>query len=187
MKSRASKLDRFASQLADLDAEKKTLAEMLAWLADEGCKVSASSLSVYLERLRSQRRQAALLAQIASGAQQSKEVEQQFAQNPAPQLETLIKLHRVIAMQLATQSVDHPELIEVANGLTKTVMDFASAQTKADLKKQEIALADRRVKLLEQKADAYDRAQAALTEAKNSKGGITPETLKRIETELRLL
>jgi len=45
----------------------------------------------------------------------------------------------------------------------------------------------RRIVLLEKKADAFDRAQAALTEAKNSKGGITPETLKKIETELRLL
>ncbi len=49
------------------------------------------------------------------------------------------------------------------------------------------SLEARRIALLEKKADAYDRAQAALTEAKNSKGGITPATLKRIESELRLL
>jgi hypothetical protein len=49
------------------------------------------------------------------------------------------------------------------------------------------SLESRRIALLEKKAEAFDRAQAALTEAKNSKGGITPETLKRIETELRLL
>jgi hypothetical protein len=48
-------------------------------------------------------------------------------------------------------------------------------------------LESRKIALLEKKAAAYDRAQAALTDAKNSKGGITPETLKRIETELRLL
>jgi hypothetical protein len=48
-------------------------------------------------------------------------------------------------------------------------------------------LEERRITMLEKKADAYDRAQAALSEAKKSKGGITPETLTRIEQELRLL
>mgnify|MGYP007071578106 CR=1 FL=1 len=182
MKSRPSKLDQYAAQIADLDTEKKTLAEICEWLAGEGCKVSPSSVSVYLERLRSQRRQAAVLAQITSGSRQSAEVEKQFAKNPAPQLETLIKLHRVIAMQLATQSVDHPELIEVANGLTKTVMDYASGLTKAEIEKQKLALSDRRVKLLEQKAAAFDKVK----EAVNS-GGLTPETLTKIERELKLL
>jgi len=46
---------------------------------------------------------------------------------------------------------------------------------------------DRKIKLLEEKAEAYTRAQNALSEAKNSKGGITPETIRRIEEELRLL
>ena len=44
---------------------------------------------------------------------------------------------------------------------------------------------DRRLKLLEEKASAYDRAQAAMTEAKGS-GGITPETLAKVEQELKL-
>jgi hypothetical protein len=41
--------------------------------------------------------------------------------------------------------------------------------------------------LAEKKAAAYDRAQAALTEGKKSKGGITKETLAKIEAELKLL
>jgi hypothetical protein len=50
-----------------------------------------------------------------------------------------------------------------------------------------LGLDERKIILLEKKAAAYDRAQAALDAAKKSKGGITPETLKRIETELKLL
>lgn len=54
-------------------------------------------------------------------------------------------------------------------------------------KDRELDQEDRKIVLLEQKAAAYDRAQAAISEAKKSKGVITPETLRRIEEELRLL
>jgi hypothetical protein len=58
---------------------------------------------------------------------------------------------------------------------------------KADLSAKQVLLDERRLVLLEKKAAAYDRAQAAIAEARSSKGGITPETFKRIETELKLL
>jgi hypothetical protein len=182
MKSQSSKLDPFAAKLADLDAEKKTLPEICEWLLAAGCKVSPSTLSVYLERLRSERRQAKILGLITSGSRQAAEVEKQFARNPAPQLDTIIKLHRVMILQLATQSVDHPELIDITNQLTKTVMDFVSGQTKANLEKSKINLGERRVKLLESKAAAFDQVKAAV-----NSGGITPETLTKIERELKLL
>jgi hypothetical protein len=162
MKSRPSKLDRYAPQLSELDAEKKTLADMCEWLASEGCKVSPSQVSVYLERLRSERRQSALLAQISSGARQTAEVEKQFSKNPAPALDTIIKLHRVIIMQLANQSVDKPELIDTCNTLTKTVMDFVSGQTKAELEKQKLSQSERKIVLLEKKAAAFDQAKGVL-------------------------
>lgn len=162
MKARPSKLDRYAAQLAELDAEKKTLSDICEWLASEGCKSSPSQVSVYLERLRTQRRQDALLVQIASGARQTADVEKQFARNPAPALETITKLYRVLIMQLTTKSVDHPELIEVANGMTKTVMDFVSGQTKAELEKQKLAQSERKLVLLERKAAAFDQAKGVM-------------------------
>lgn len=60
-------------------------------------------------------------------------------------------------------------------------------EKKIGLRKDKLKQEDRRIVLLEKKAEAYDRAQAALTAAKTSKGGITPATLKRIEQELKLL
>jgi hypothetical protein len=163
MKSRPSKLDQFAATLADLDAQKKTLSEICEWLQAEGCKVSPSSVSVYLERLRSERREAAILSQITSGARQSAEVEKQFSKNPAPQLDTIIKLHRVMIMQLATQSVDNPELIQITNNLTKTVMDFVSGQTKAEIEKAKIGQGERKLVLLEKKAAAFDQAKEVIS------------------------
>lgn len=56
-----------------------------------------------------------------------------------------------------------------------------------DVKVESLALDHRKLALLEKKAAADDLVQAALVDAKNSKGGITPETLKKIETELKLL
>jgi DNA-binding phage protein len=165
MKSRPSKLDRFAAQLAELDAEKKTLSDICEWLAAEGCKASPSSVSVYLERLRSERRQAALLTQIASGSRQSADVEKQFSKNPAPALDTIIKLHRVMIMQLATKSVDNPELIEVTNALTKTVMDFVSGQAKAEIEKQKLSQGERKIVLLEKKAAQADATATVLADA----------------------
>lgn len=56
-----------------------------------------------------------------------------------------------------------------------------------DLNVKRTNLEERRIALLEKKAAAYDRAQAALAEAKQSKGGITEETFRKVEAELKLL
>ena len=187
-KEQKSKLDPFAEGLDEwLGILKMTLAEAQAELAKDGCHVSLSRLSSWWEARCSANLQEKLLAQIAAGASQCKDVEKTFADNPAPQMETIIKLHRVLIMQLSTQSQSNPALLQLADQLTRTALEFASGQTKAELEKQKIALANRRVKLLEQKAAAYDRAQRALESAKSSKGGITPATLAEIERELKLL
>lgn len=165
MKARPNKLDRFAAQLSELDAEKKTLSEICEWLAAEGCKASPSSVSVYLERLRSERRQAALLAQIASGAQQVKDVEKQFSKHEAPNVDVLIKLLRVQIMQLATKSLDNPDFLDITNTLTRTVMEFISGQTKAELEKQKLAHSERKIRLLEKKAEQADATERVLTDA----------------------
>lgn len=182
MKSRKSKLDPYGDRLDELEAQGKTLAEMVAELAAAGCAVSAGRLSGFLSARRSARQQAMLLAQITNGARQVKDVESAFAKNPAPAIETLIKLHRVMILQLSTQAADNPDLLKLTDQLTRTVMEFIAGETKAKLESGKLALAERRVQLLEQKAAAYDQMKAAV-----SSGGLTPETLTKIERELKLL
>jgi hypothetical protein len=77
-----------------------------------------------------------------------------------------------------------------ANGDREGFVDMANLDlreregaTRARHEERKISVSERRVALLEQKSAAYDRAKAALNEAK---GGITPETLERIERELKL-
>lgn len=178
-----SKLDQFAEPLAAQEAEGKTLLQIIGWLRDEGCAVSLSTLSRFLESQRQAKLQAQLLRQIATGAKQVKEVEKSFGENPPPETETLIKLLRVFILQLSTQANQQPELFELVNPLLKTVADFS----KLEIARQQAAMDERKLQLLEKKAAAYDRAQAALESAKSSKGGVTAETMQKIEAELRLL
>jgi hypothetical protein len=142
VKQRESKLDQFAGTLADMEAEKKTLAEMRDWLKDEGVTCSISTLSDFLAGLRSRQLQDKLLAQIASGARQCQAVEKQFGANPAPELETLVKLHRVLIMQMSTQGNVDPEFLKLADGMLRTAMDYASGKTKFVQKERELKLAE---------------------------------------------
>ena len=149
-KQRASRLDRFADTLLALDAQHKTLSEMQAWLKGEGCEIAIGSLSSWLSGERQRRFQKTLLAQIASGAQAVKEVERQFEKNPAPGLETLIKLQRVILLQLSTQANTDPSALELIGNSFRAVMD----SEKLKLKREELALAKDKFE--------FDAAQACL-------------------------
>lgn len=165
MKQKKSKLDQYAAQLADMDAERKTLPEMQAWLKEEGITVASSTLSAFLSSQRQRLLQDRLLAQIATGARQCQEVEKQFGKNPAPELETLIKLHRSLIMQLATLGNADPEFLKLSDQLTNTVLSVESAKTKAAFKEREIALAEQ--KYLETKKDEQTKAlELCLEEAK---------------------
>ena len=141
-KQRESKLDQYADVLMAMDAEKKTIPEILTWLKQEGVTVSGSTVSRFLELQRRLRLQQALLEQIASGAVQCKEVEKQFGENPAPAMETLIKLHRVLIMKLSTAGNVDPDYLKLADQLTRTAMEYTSGQTKFAQKERELAVAE---------------------------------------------
>jgi len=166
-KPQPSKLDPFAETLVSMELEGKTLKAMIKWLQQEGVTVSYSTLSEYLSALRDKRREKSLLAQITTGARQSKEVQSAFEQNPAPELETLIKLVRVLIMQLSTGGVDNPEMLQLADRMTNTVVMFLSGQTRAAQKEREVTLAE--LKHAETKKDDATKAlELCLEEAKGT-------------------
>jgi hypothetical protein len=82
-------------------------------------------LSSWGEARRSEQLRERLLGQIASGARQVKEIEGQFKTSPPPEVETIIKLQRVLIMQLSTQATANPELIGLVAKLTKPSMEYA--------------------------------------------------------------
>lgn len=134
MKTRPSKLDAHAEQLREWDAASLPIISegdcMVKRLAARGCSVSPSRVSCFLEAQRSRSAQDRLLAQITSGSRACQEVEAQFSKTEAPALESLIKLHRVVIMQLATQAGTQPELLELMGGAMKPVLEFAKLELK---------------------------------------------------------
>jgi hypothetical protein len=166
-KPQKSKLDPHAESLLSLELEGKTLPEMIQWLRGEGVTVAASTLSVYLSALRDSRREQSLLAQITTGARQSKEVKAAFEKNPAPELDTLIKLVRVLIMQLSTGGVDNPEMLKLADQLTNTVLNFITGQTKAAHKEREVTLAEQKA-IEAKKEDGAKALEYALEESKGT-------------------
>lgn len=129
-KNKPSKLDQYAETLLAMDDARKTLADMQAWLKEEGCTVSLGALSNFLSSQRESRLQEMLLQQIATGARQCKEVEAQLSKNPAPETETLIKLVRVLIMKFSTATNVTPEMSELVFNMLKPVIKWHEVQLK---------------------------------------------------------
>jgi hypothetical protein len=181
MKDRPSKLDAFAEQLEQwFELEHMTLAEAGARLHDAGCDVSLSRLSKWWMRRQGELIQDRILERIATGAQQCQEVEKQLAETPAPELDTLIKLHRVLIFRLSTEANANPELLELVDRLMKPVLGYY----KLEDKRRETSLAERKYR------DAVAEKKAVIErelERAKTTGGISAETLTKIEAELKLL
>jgi hypothetical protein len=124
-KKKESKLDGYAERLDEWFLAGKTLAEAQEQLRLDGCAVSLSRLSSWWQSRQEERLQERLLANIASGARQVKEIEGQFEKSPPPEVETIIKLQRVLIMQLSTQAQANPELIALVAKLTKPSLEYA--------------------------------------------------------------
>jgi len=180
MKARPSKLDAHAERLQEWFLGGKTLAEAQEQLKLDGCSVSLGRLSEWWQARQSSMQEEQLLKQIASGANQCREVEKAFGQNPAPELETIIKIHRVLALQFATRANVDSTMLEMSERASRMALEFA----KLAEKRAERELAESKYR--DQVAERKRAIEAELSKGKSS-GGITPETLSKIEAELKLL
>lgn len=163
-----SKLDQFSATLLEMDAQHKTLAEMAAWLKEESCVVALSTLSCWLSSARSQAAQERMLNLVASGSQQCADLEAAFAKNPAPELDTLLKLFKVLILNLTTRGETDPKLLQLADQLSRTALEFINGQTKARFKQQELEQAERRLQLSEKRAAQADQTVRVLSDAELS-------------------
>ena len=121
-----------------------------------------------------------LLAQIGEGARHCRAIEAEFGKNPPPELETLIKLHRVMVLQLSSKEETERETIGLVTALMRPVMEWARLQEKR--KERELAEEKYRAHLEAQQAAIQQELEAAKTD-----GGLSTETLEKIERELRLM
>src|SRR5438874_151202 len=71
-----------------------------------------------------------LLEQIAQGASLCRELEEQLRKHPAPELETIIKIYRVLVLKLSAEVQAVPELRQLISALLRPVMDWARLEEK---------------------------------------------------------
>jgi hypothetical protein len=125
-------------------------------------------ISQHLKKLRTQRQKRELFADIVNGSHLGREAEEAFKQNPAPALETVVKIFKLLIMQLATNGNADPDMLKLANQLMKTAVIYFAEQTKAKLENRKLGLQERRVTLLEKKAAQADATDKVLTDAQLS-------------------
>jgi len=164
-KAKKSKLDPHSAELEHWFDGKVTLAIACARLQERyQLSVSPSLLSDWWEKRQQQRLQDKLLANITSGAHAVKAVEKQFAKDAPPEVETLIKLHRVLIMQLSLQATANPELLKTASDCMKPVMTYLKVQEQ----RADRHLEERRLAILEQKAKQAEEAEQVVSDKKLS-------------------
>jgi hypothetical protein len=117
-----------------------------------------------------------VLAQIARAAERCREVEELLSRIPTPELETLIKLHRVLILKFSAEAEFAPELLKLAKDLMKPVMDWARLEEQS--KRRELA---------GRKCHDAVEAEKAARDRTADEEGLRPETLQKIERELKLL
>lgn len=156
MKARKSKLDEVAGDLEVwFRDERLTLAQAQERLRERGVAVSGQRLSVWWARKQEESTREAVLARVVSGRQMSTELDAQFKKHPAPEMDTIQKLLRVLVMKLAVHGeLDH-ELLPLVQGLLKSVTD---AQ-RVDQSERALALNQQKFDLVKRRADQADAAQ----------------------------
>ena len=144
-KPRKLKLDPFQNQLEEMEEKKITLGKMQAWLLTQECEAKIPLISKTLRKWRRARYNASMLELINSGAQQHDLVKEAFKKNPAPSMEIIMKLHRVLIFHFSAKGGDNPDMAKLCDQLTKTVLSFMNDETRAQLKKRELTLAEAKV------------------------------------------
>jgi len=114
-----------------------------------------------------------LLERILAGGKLCHEVESQLRQFPSPELETIIKLHRVLVLGLSAEAQTRPGRFNLVAALMKPVMEWARLEEKRKLRE-----------LAEQKY--RDQSAAKKSEQNGPGASLTPGTLDKIERELNL-
>lgn len=126
LKEQKSKLDPFISKIAHwFEVEKATIDEVKERLGQLGLEVTRDWLGRWWQDRSIRLMRDKIFAQLALGSRQCRAVEDGFGDNPPPELETLIKLHRVLIMNYCAALAERPELIKLITLMMKPVMEWA--------------------------------------------------------------
>ncbi len=121
--------------------------------------------------------EAEMLERLGQGAQYCQKIEEQLAKVAGPELDAIMRLHRMIILKLSVQAEVRPQLWDVLKDLMKPVMDWA--RLKEQQKEREFSEQKYREQLAAETAEAQAKKDPDAT--------LSPETLEKIEFELKLL
>lgn len=121
--------------------------------------------------------EARMLERFEEGAKICRRIEEQLRSRPVPEMESVIRLHRVLVLKLSVEAEGAPELFQLVNTLMQPLLSW-----------ERLAETRKTRELAEQKYQDH-RAEEKAEEEKANRGpnqGLSPETLETIERELNL-
>lgn len=96
-----------------------------------------------------------ILGTIASGAAMNREITSAYEKNPAPDMATLVSLIKTLVMTLSVRGAADPSMLELANQLFKSSLDYLKEQGRSEDRKLE----REKYELLKKKAEQADAAR----------------------------
>jgi hypothetical protein len=118
-----------------------------------------------------------LLDQIEEGAKLCRKVEAQLRAHPAPGLETIVELYRVLVLKLSGELQAQPQTLTLINALIKPVLDWERLEEKRK---------DRELEQQKYRDQQAAREAAQLAQKHGRDGALQDATLNKIERELNL-
>jgi hypothetical protein len=135
-----SKLDEFAPELLQMAREMKTIPEMLDWLKERDVTTSASNLSHFLKRQRMEAERNELRERLSDEQDLGETVAEWFAAQAGPKLETIIGVFKMLVLNLATKKELDPQLLKLADRLTRTALGHVNDQSRADYRERKLVM-----------------------------------------------
>jgi len=133
-------LDPFRNELLQMDQEKKTLPEMLGWLKERNVTASHNNLSHFLMCRREEAELAAQQERLQVRADKCAAFEEWLAKNPTPDLGAVIKMFKLLMLEMAASKTVEPEVLKLADRLTRTALRFANDQDRADYRQRKLVM-----------------------------------------------
>jgi hypothetical protein len=152
-------LHRHRKTIVEMKDSGKKHSDIVHWLRTKGVKCLSNDL---IQFFKERRLQQDLLNDISHAAVLRKAVEHEFGENPAPDLQILVKLHRTLIFQIYTQKKVSHESIKLADQMTRTAVRFAHGLAQIKLMERRLKLAESKPKdeLAEKLLDAGNLAAA---------------------------
>ena len=135
-----SRLDPFTEPLVQMEAEKKTLDQMLAWLKERAVTTARGNLSHFLKRRREEGERKELREQLTAKANKLNDLEEWLAENPKPDPGMMAEIFKLQVMELALDDAMDPKVLKLADRLARTALGQVNDQSREAYRTRKLAL-----------------------------------------------